>query len=277
MAGVVFSHPNASIGELSLRLAPKQVDWNFALNTSTQDTYAGEVVQLLSINFDKLVIVGQFGTEGPWGKAAIADGRIFPRKRSDRDDFRSTEPYAVGLTQMTEYFRRYFSVASQGRDAVAAGHYSQQPMRVTYHGALDVDVDDGLTEGDWHIYPTSFPSFRRTNVDFAPEWRIEGDIVEPDPNVERASMKEEIERLRSAVGFTHFNPYSDPFTLTGGKDPRKNLTPERLEALYQKARKNVLEDSLTRLDHYRTIFGGEFTDEALNELLQLGGSTMWGN
>ena len=272
MAGVTFSHPNASVGTLNVRLAPKQVDWSYKLNTRTTPTYAGEVIQLLSVNFEKLIIVGQFGREGPWGVGIREDGRYAPRKRSDRTDYKGgTGPYTVGLTQMTEYFRRYFAVASQGRDAVAQGHYNEQPMRVSYSGALDVDVDDGLTEGDWKIYPTSFPSFRRSNVEFAPEWRIEGEIVEPDTTIERASVETEIDRLRSAVGFTHFNPFSDPYWSY--HDLPKDLSRKELEALYKKARKEALVKAGRRLDHYVDLFPIE-TEAALDELLFTGGSQL---
>jgi len=272
MAGVVFSHPNPSVGTLNIRLAPTQVDWSYELNTTTQNTYAGQVVQLLSINFDKFTIMGQFGREGPWGRG-IVNGRYLPRKVSDRADYRGgSGPYRVGLTQMTEYFRRYFAVASQGRDARAQGHFDEKPMRVTYQGALDIDVDDGIKDGDWLIYPVSFPSYRRSNEDFAPEWRVEGQVVEADSNIERVSMEAEINKLREAVGFTHFNPYSDPFAPTG-VNPKTNLTPKRLEQLYKQARKDALENALERVDHYHTIIP-EYTDEALEELLYYG-SRKW--
>ena len=79
MAGVRFQH---DVGTLDLRLPPTQVEWDYKLNTQTYQTYAGEVVQLLSVNFNKVSFQGQFGLEGPHGKNLV-NGRLVDRPASD--------------------------------------------------------------------------------------------------------------------------------------------------------------------------------------------------
>lgn len=194
MAGVLFNHP--TVGSLSLRLAPISVEWTYNLNTNTTQTYAGEVVQILSVNFDKLILTGRFGKEGPHGKG---------RPISEARDYNASGRFDIGLTQMTEYFRDYFAIASQGNDAGSQGNYNQTPMNVSYDGGLDVQ------EGKWKVYPVNFPSYKRTNRDFAPEWRVECEVEEADYKVQTTAMTEEISRLREYVGYFPNNKFSDPF------------------------------------------------------------------
>jgi hypothetical protein len=138
----------------------------YDLVTNTVPTYAGEVVQILAIKFDQLVIEGKFGKEGPHG-ATLTDGRLERRETSQLRDFESAGVYAIGLTQMTEFFQRFFAIASQGHDAQVEGHYDQQPMTLRYDGASSVGVELGRDEL-WKVYPVNFPSYQRSLVDFAP-------------------------------------------------------------------------------------------------------------
>lgn len=78
MAGVQFTH---DIGTLNLRLPPTQVEWDYKMNTQTFQTYAGEVVQVLGITFNKVTFTGKFGREGAHGKSLV-DGRLVNRPLS---------------------------------------------------------------------------------------------------------------------------------------------------------------------------------------------------
>lgn len=46
------------------RVNPKSVDWTYSLNTSTQETAGGRVIQILSVNFNELVVQAESGNGG---------------------------------------------------------------------------------------------------------------------------------------------------------------------------------------------------------------------
>lgn len=243
MGGVTFTHPLA--GTFDIRLAPTSIEWTYNLNTATTQTYAGEVIQLLSVNIDTLTLTGQFGREGPFG-STTEDGSVQPRKP---DAFRNinggTGPYTKGLVQMTEYFRRYFAVASQGRDTTSQGHYNQTPLKLTYNGALNANP-----EGSWLVYPTSFPSYKRTNIDFAPMWQVDFAVEEPDPKLQTSVMDQQLEALRDSVGYIPSNVFSDPLGIY--LDPRLN-SPSDIAANIATAQQKALAFNNSLIDVYNQL------------------------
>src|SRR5438067_2227212 len=59
MAGaIVFSHPRLK-QNLSIRINPDQITWDYGLNTASFPTYGGEVVQILSVYFGDMTIKGK--------------------------------------------------------------------------------------------------------------------------------------------------------------------------------------------------------------------------
>ena len=266
MAGIKFNH-KSTVGVLELRLPPTLIEWTYNLNTNTTPTYAGEVVQILSINFDKLIIEGQFGKEGPHGanlestQATIrsSDVKIISRPIDEHKDFKSKGPYAIGLTQLTEYFRSYFAVASQGHDRSFSGAYNEHPMEISYQGTLDIE------ESKWLGYPTSFPSYKRSNENFAPIWHIEFEIFEEPKKIRTQIMKTEIERLRSGVGYQPNNKFSDPLGGWLPPDFATRTKEERANLLASFAAQ--LSSSVDHIfDHYLDMLPA-YTDDDLNELI----------
>ncbi len=136
MIGITFSH---KVGTLNLRLPPTQVEWDYKMNTQSYQTFAGEVVQVLGITFNKVVFQGQFGREGAHGKK-LADGQLINRPVSDFTNWNTDEPYGVGLSQMFQYFKTYFSAASQG-SVTSPYHYDQAPMVVSHEGGTGIEID----------------------------------------------------------------------------------------------------------------------------------------
>lgn len=256
MAGVTFTHPNLDIGTLNLRLPPTSVEWTFNMNTSVRDTYAGQVIQLLSVNIDRLTITGKFGKEGPHG-------------RGDQRNYTTNDPLGVGLTQMTEFFRNYFSVASQGIDTASTGNYDQRSIKLTYEGALDVPVSDGKTEV-WLVHPISFPSYKRSNQDFAPEWRVECEVVEPSLAVQVAAEHSALNQLRDSVGYRPNNEFSDPLGQFLPQDyhQRTEADQRALLAVATKEARGQIDDTFS---HFQGMIPA-YTEEDLQALLQMNGS-----
>jgi hypothetical protein len=277
MAGVVFSHPHPGLGDLILRLPPTEVDWTYNVNISTTDTYAGQIMQILSINFDKFVIRGQFGKEGAHGRKRSTAGRTEVRSVGEFRDYQTTERLGVGLSQMTEWFVQYFAIASQGGDSQIGGHYNVDPVTVKYQGSLAVEYDDGKQDGTWKVYPVSFPSYRRSNQNFAPEWQIECEVHEADSTVKNATQAEIIERLsgttgilRQGVGYRVSNEFSDPLGkyLYAGT---QQLDLASLKAKIKESSKKVNEEATKMYDHLRNMLPA-LNDEDLDYLLVAGAS-----
>lgn len=279
MAGTNFSHPE--IGTLPIRFAPTSVEWDFNLVTNTVPTYAGEVVQVLAINFNRLTIEGQFGKEGVWG-AVQSGGKLNKRPVSEYRDFKRAGTLGIGLTQMTEFFQRYFAIASQGHDARVEGHYNQQPMTLTYDGASDIGIE--LDRGEsWQVYPVNFPSYSRSVEDFAPKWRVECQIHEAPASISTVTQKDVVSQLNSTdkdafrpgVGYRPFNPFSDPFEGTAGfsRNARDfdNLSPSQRLALLSEARKEANENADKLYDKWRSMLPA-YDDDTLNRLILIGGS-----
>jgi hypothetical protein len=134
---------------------------------------------------------------------------------------------------MTAYFRRYFTVATAGGDHISPGGsfvrgaYNQQYMKLAYDGGLE-DF-----ERSWLVYPTSFPSYRRSNEDFAPEWRVEFEVVQPDFFIDTQNKLKAIDRLKKNIGYRPLNPFSDPLVWRS----MQRIPSPRVNALHRQAYK----------------------------------------
>lgn len=266
MAGVRFFHPVA--GELLLRLAPTSVDWTYNLNTKVIDTYAGQVVQLLSINWNNLSITGRFGREGPHG--AFSDPLKFrERPVAEFNDWKQVHgrgDKTTGLSQMTAYFKRYFQIASQGLGTTGKdgrGRYDQHPMEIDYSGGIDP------FERSWTVYPTSMPSFSRANDEFAPEWKLDCEIEHADGTLHTATMSKELAHLKEIhFGYIPFNRFSDPLGrfLPNDFGTNKKLKPAKRAAAvkFAEAQLELYNDDLS--DKWKALLPA-YTDQQIEELL----------
>lgn len=244
MAGITFTHSNPTVGTLSLRLPPTNVSWGYGINTSVTPTYGGQVVQLLSIRFDQLVVNGQFGKEGP-----------------------------SGLIKLTQYFRNYFAVASAGDagDPTTRGNYNQKPMTLSYSGILNVDVDLNQGEQEWLVYPTSMPSYRRANDNFAPEWQLTCEIYQAPSDIYRNVEQEVTNRLanlRENVGYTPSNIFSDP---DGVRVPFQPDTTQITQAEIDEAKSRALQNQTDFANQFLNSLPA-YTEDDLIALLMGGAS-----
>jgi len=251
---ISFSVPGqTTLKPLYLRLDPTSVNWNYNMNYNIVDTYGGQVVQILSINFDKLILEGRFGREGPWG-IELVDGSWKPRPHHTHDPISGTKKkYAgeaydynvfkggateanmlkIGISQMTEWFRQYFNMASQGYDSVSSAHYLQNPILLKY-GSVGIGEyifpDQALAgtstirERNWTVYPTDFPSFSRANEEYAPQWQITFEVEEADYNIQYDQTMKAMERIKAGVGYTPLNPFVYAAAATISKNVEEDLT-----------------------------------------------------
>jgi len=227
--GCTFSHPE--LPTLYVAYAPVEVDWTYNLITMETNTYAGQVVQVLGVNFDRFTISGRFGRDGYEDyqantKDSAATAMWWERKNAP--SFKDSK----GLTQMWTWFRSYMSIASQGISSggsLAYEHYDQQPVTITYEGASHTPVDDNKSETTWRVYPINFPSFRIANDNFAPEWRVECQVYEAPRSLGPQIMQEAIKRLAYEPIYTPGNKFSDP-NPHDPRDSQKKINQAALDA-----------------------------------------------
>jgi len=222
---ISFTHPNLNNGKpLYLRLSPTSIQWTYNLNTQIKDTYGGQVVQILGINYDKLMIEGRFGLEGPHGKdRPIEEFWDYSKSTGNMKDL------SVGLTQLTSYFKDYFDIASQGANTRLSGNFNQVPMIVNYtsyidpnEGNIDTQANQNTQAAQWSVYPISFPSYSRAITEFAPQWKIEFEIEEADSNIDTISIVREIQLIKEGVSYDPSNKFSDPYAQIQSTDAQGN-------------------------------------------------------
>src|SRR6476646_702522 len=254
MINFAYKNPNDEHEHrLDLRIDPYNVEWTYNLNTQVFDTYGGQVVQVLSVNIDRLTIDGQFGREGPFGihqnktvvrrgghkvHVAVEDprwgGPVEPgdwvtNHVSQQHNSNST-PDHIGLYQFAQFFIKYFTVHSQGGAKGDPGNYIQTPMHITYDAGPYPDKEahagaHGQTEfRHWMAFPTSLPNFSRSNEEFAPLWELEFSVYQSYRNVEVVLRNEAIKtlsRIRDGIGWEAQNPWVDP--AANPKDPPETV------------------------------------------------------
>ena len=246
---------------LKLRHNPYSINWTYNLITHVQDTYAGQVIQLLGVNIDKIVIEGQLGIEGAFGKDITADGRIVDRDRDRQFDWTGKYP---GLHAMTEFFRRYFSTQAQGTDDSDLGRFAQTPMSVFYN------VDSAPDARHWpKIVPVNFPSFRRSWENYAPMWRIEAYVIEADATILPSVQKQALQRLQQGIGYKIANPFSDPNAsnpdilatveslYTGFRSLLPHYSPQQLQELIWNDVSRPVNDPFGAITTQDVVFAGE--------------------
>jgi hypothetical protein len=198
---IEFEHREC--GTLRVYTGMDEIGWGYSLNVADWDTYAGQVVQILSCYVEDVTISG------------------------------TLQSYA-DLEVLTTYFLTYFQVASQG-DRVnpipGKTSYNQEPMTMRY----------AHRGWEFKIMPTSLPGFRIGREVVAPEWRVQAHMVDDEGDVEdlgdlilkeveiRAHLDTEDGSLDTNFGLTGVirfvdeNPFSDPFTRKGVDFENKTL------------------------------------------------------
>ncbi len=251
-AGVTFSHPQ--LPTLYVQYAPVEVDWSYNLITHETNTYAGQVIQVLGVNFDRFTISGRFGNEG---NKDYTRGESWIHRNNA-----PTIANSSGITQMWTWFRTYMSIASQGVPrssgiSNAYDNYNQQPVTITYEGTYDdILIDDNKSEISWRVYPVNFPSFKISNENFAPEWRVECQVYEAPKPLSGQIMTEAIERLEYKPLYAPGSKWSDP----NPHDPRDS------QKEINKAALDAFEATLTAADFFMQELAN-FPPEQLEQML----------
>jgi hypothetical protein len=187
-----FQHEDLSPRNIKLTLGPSGVAWEYILNTSVQDTYGGQVIQILGVTVTGLTIKGNFGGIDPqWGADQRGDGSFLALRPVDNPNPRfgdynwiqdPSHPWVNGIQQLADWFRQYFELTTQGgaNRRGAFERYNQQSMRF-----------------------------------IAPEWTVQADFVEEAEydrsflrDVEKTAL-DRLEELKVGIGYRKQNPFSE--------------------------------------------------------------------
>jgi hypothetical protein len=173
---IVFTHPNIA-ESLVITTGANRISWAYNLVTQAYPTYAGEVVQVLSVNIDNLEITG---------------------------DVRSYKE----MEKIYRWFLLYLQKATQGNNQDA---YVSQPVKMEYpHRGWTLFIKPialpGMRYGRDVVIPTwtmtahvedPDPEQRALTIDHA----INGDVE---------NFKA---RVSANIGFRQANPFSDPLAI----------------------------------------------------------------
>jgi hypothetical protein len=185
---LIFEHEQ--VGGLSIWTGMDAIEWGYGLNTANFNTYAGEVIQILSVFIDDLTIEGTMRT------------------------------YAE-VDAFYDFFLTYLQVATQGdrlNPIRGQSSYNQKPMRFKYpHRGWEFE-----------IIPTATPGLRYGREVVAPTWQLNAHVVDDTGDVKQVSelIREEVELqtergeefgLEGKIRFIEDNPFSDPVTRKKGK------------------------------------------------------------
>jgi hypothetical protein len=251
-----FWHTDLDPTNIRLPLGAAGVSWEYSLNTSVQDTYGGQVIQILGVTVTNLVIRGNFGGIDPqWGAEQKRDGSFSVLETNQNPNPRfgdyewihdAAHPWVNGIQQMADWFRRYFELTTQGAENRKGSfeRYNQTSMKFQYPAR------------GWSflIRPRSFPKVTMANDALAPEWTVEADFVE-EAETDRSFVKDvektaldRLEDLKVGIGFQRRNPFSEFIN--------KNITNE--EAAFNII--NEYQDSVTQ----------GLSDDEIDELIEFG-------
>ena len=175
-----------------LLVPPENISWSYSLRTKVEDTYGGQVIQILGVQIDNFKLSG-YVPNGFWGIDNNYYNKYF---FEDKENARKN-----GIVHLANFFRDFFTVKSQSS-------FSNQNMRFSYphygwEGANDIK-----------LIPYEFPRVRIANDEILPQWELECSLVEylSSHFVSKATTAatNQLKYNKGGIGFVEFIQWSDP-------------------------------------------------------------------
>lgn len=175
---IIFEHPNKNVGQHVITTGANEIFWSYELNTANFPTYAGEVVQILSIFIGDITITGQLANYKQ-------------------------------LEATYSYFLKYMLAATQGDDN-GGGNYDERPIRMTYpHRGWELYLQPKSLPGFRYGRDVVAPDYKITAavVDDLGDVGELKDLVKEGIALAGDDNKFE---LTGEIGYKAQNPFSDP-------------------------------------------------------------------
>lgn len=185
---------------ISLIVPPHSISWSYSLRTSVEDTYGGQVIQILGVQIDNFKLSGYI-PRGFWGL-----GNNYFNEATDKEYYTGEDDaFKNGIVHLANFFRDFFAAKTQNS-------FTTENMKFEYPhygwtGAKAIA-----------IIPFEFPRVRLANDEILPEWELECSVVEYKSShfegaVSKAAkdnLKDRFNNLGEGVGFAKFIEWSDP-------------------------------------------------------------------
>lgn len=187
-AKVIFSHP--LIGKLTIWSGINQIQWAYNLNTFVQQTYGGEVVQILSCNVGPMQIVGS------------TRGMLDPAIDSNQSPNTNFTPWNE-MDRIVDFFRHYMEIA--GTNQVVEGR-AESAILFQYP----------LRGWKFYIQPTQLDGFHKSQQVITQAWAITAEVVsDNDMNILSSNTMSQFtdsitQTSLANIGFDPGNPWIDP-------------------------------------------------------------------
>lgn len=209
--------------KLGLIVPPSNITWNYSLRTKIENTYGGQVIQILGVQIDNFKLKG-YVPVGFWGeewkerwneqlgrKERYIDNNYIDSPAQTQYYLESENPddrRKNGLVHMANFFRDFFAEKTQN-------NFSIKNMEFFY-------PHYGWTDNkSIKLIPISFPRVRIANNEVLPEWELECSVVEHLSShfVSQVSSKglnqlQTNKALKEGIGFKEFIEWSDPSATT---------------------------------------------------------------
>lgn len=187
---------------ITLLVPPTGISWNYSLRTKIEDTYGGQVIQILGVQIDNFKLSGYIPT-GIWGR----DNDYIDESNLSYAYFEgANNAHKNGIMHVANFFRDFFAHKSQGS-------FMTDNMQFSYPHYGWVGPEKSIK-----IIPYEFPRVRVANDEILPEWEMECSLVEflSSHFVSKATTaaKNQLNYLPSGIGFAKFIEWSDPTATT---------------------------------------------------------------
>lgn len=185
---------------LSLIVPPDSISWSYSLRTVVEDTYGGQVIQILGVQIDNFKLSGYI-PKGFWG----LQNNYF-NEATDQEYYIGEEnAFKNGIVHLANFFRDFFASKTQNS-------FSTENMKFEY-------PHYGWTGNKAiAIIPFEFPKIRLANDEILPEWELECSVVEYKSShfegkvskAAKTNLADRFNNLGEGVGFAKFIEWSDP-------------------------------------------------------------------
>lgn len=207
----------AQTRKLGLIVPPNNITWSYSLRTKIENTYGGQVIQILGVQIDNFKLKGYIPT-GFWGeewkerwnpetnkKESYIDNNYISNPTQPQYYLETDSPqdrYRNGLVHVANFFRDFFAQKTQEGFSINNMKFHYPHYNWTDNNTIK-------------LIPTSFPRVRISNDEILPEWELECTVVEHLSShfVSQVSNKG-LSQLRSRtfkdeIGFFEFIQWSD--------------------------------------------------------------------
>lgn len=218
---------NGKMKKLGLIIPPANITWSYSLRTKIENTYGGQVIQILGVQIDNFKLKGYVPT-GFWGeewkerwnpnlnrRERYLDNNFIDSPAQTQyylepeDGINPNDRRKNGLVHIANFFRDFFAEKTQN-------NFSVKNMEFYYpHFGWD------SKNTSIKLIPVSFPRVRIANDEVLPEWELECSVVEHLSShfVSQVSSKglsqlQSNKSLKEGIGFKEFIEWSDPTATT---------------------------------------------------------------